>query len=217
MPIRWIFLDAGYTLVDEDAVWRARCREQAQTPEARRLGVTAEMLWRDIEDASRAYLPQFRSVVRKYGFPAAVPYRGELETPYPDAEEALRVLAGRYSLGVIANQADGLRERLEEWGFGRYLSLVVSSWEAGVMKPDPAIFRLALEQAGCRPREAVMVGDRLDNDVFPAKSLGMAAVWVRRGFGALQRPRSAAYAPDAAVESLAELPEAIRIIEEGNP
>ena len=213
MAIRWVFLDMGYTLVDEDAVWRARCREQAAMPEAREKGVTAEMLWREIENASRASLPQFRTVMEKFGFSQAAPYRSELETLYPEAPEALKALSRSYRLGIIANQKAGLAKRLEAFGIAGYFSLVISSWEAGAMKPDPAIFLLALEKARCAPEEAVMAGDRLDNDIFPARSLGFRAVWVRRGFGALQTPRSREHEPHAVVPSLAQLPGALRALE----
>ena len=213
MAIQWIFLDMGYTLVNEDAVWRERCREQAATPEAQEKGVTAEMIYGEIENASRAYLPQYRTAIGKLGLSRAVPYRAELETLYPDAPDALCALCGKYRLGVIANQLSGLEGRLSALGIRPFFSLVVSSWEAGVMKPDPALFRLALEKAGCAPEEALMAGDRLDNDVFPAKALGMRTVWVRRGFGALQCPRSPAYAPDRTVDSLSGLPAAVKQID----
>ena len=206
MPIRYLFFDIGYTLVDEDAVWKARCREQADMPEARALGLTAGDVYREIQEASRQYLPQYRAVVKKYGFTQAAPFRGELETLYPEAPTVLAALSQKYALGVIANQAKGLKERLREWGILPYFTAVASSWEAGCWKPDPALFRYALDLAGCAPEEAFMIGDRLDNDIFPAKSLGMKTVWLRQGFGALQTPKSPEYTPDYTIDSLTELP-----------
>ncbi len=206
MSIRCLFFDVGYTLVDEDAVWEVRCREQAGMPEARALNLTAGNIYREIEEASRKYLPQYRTVVEKYGFTQAAPYRGELETLYPEAPAVLAALSQKYSLGVIANQAKGLKERFREWGIQPYFTAVASSWEAGALKPDPALFRYALSLARCAPEETVMIGDRLDNDIAPAKALGMKTVWLRQGFGALQTPKGPEYTPDYTVDSLAELP-----------
>ena len=206
MALRCLFFDVGYTLVNEDAVWEARCREQADMPEARALGLTAGDIYREIEEASLNYLPQYRAVVKKFGFTHAAPFRGELETLYPEAPAVLAALSQKYSLGVIANQAKGLKERLREWGILPYFATVASSWEAGASKPDPALFRYALALAGCAPEEAVMIGDRLDNDIFPAKSLGMKTVWLRQGFGALQTPKGPEYMPDYTIDSLTELP-----------
>lgn len=206
MSIRCLFFDVGYTLVDEAAVWEARCREQADMPEARALGLTAGDIYREIVEASRQYMPQYRTVVEKYGFTQAAPYRGELEILHPEAPAVLAALSQKYTLGVIANQAKGLKERLREWGILPYFTAIASSWEAGALKPDPALFRYALSLAGCAPEEAVMIGDRLDNDIAPAKVLGMKTVWLRQGFGALQTPKGPEYTPDDTVDSLAELP-----------
>lgn len=206
MPIRYLFFDVGYTLVNENAVWEARCREQAGMPEARALGLTAEDIYREIQEASRQYLPQYRAVMKKYGFTQAAPFRGELETLYPEAPAVLAALSEKYRLGVIANQAKDLKERLRAWGILPYFTAVASSWEAGFLKPDPALFRYALTLAGCAPEEAVMIGDRLDNDIAPAKALGMKTVRLRQGFGALQTPKGPEYTPDYIIDSLKELP-----------
>ena len=69
-------------------------------------------------------------------------------------------------------------------------------------KPDPVIFRLALDAADCAPADAVMIGDRLDNDIRPAKVLGFATVRVLQGPGRLQQPRDPAETPDATAADL---------------
>ena len=56
-------------------------------PEARALGLTAGDIYREIEEASRQYLPQYRAVVKKFGFTHAAPFRGELEYVYREGEE----------------------------------------------------------------------------------------------------------------------------------
>ena len=53
-----LFFDVGYTLVDESAVWEQRCKTQAEMKEAKKLGLTAADLYREIEKASIAGLPQ---------------------------------------------------------------------------------------------------------------------------------------------------------------
>ena len=70
---------------------------------------------------------------------------------------------------------------------------------------DPRMFRLALARAGCQPEEAIMVGDRLDNDITPAKRLGMETVWIRQGWGGKGVPASEETTPDMQVNSLEEL------------
>jgi len=55
---------------------------------------------------------------------------------------------------------------------------MLDSFVVGLRKPDPAIFRLALERLGLDPREAVYVGDSYGHDALPALALGLGAVLV---------------------------------------
>ena len=128
--IRWLFFDMGYTLVDETRVWQARCREQAAMEEARQKRISEADILHAIEQASRDWRPQYRGALAALGLTAAAPYRSELEILYPDAPEVLSRLCSRYSLGVIANQAAGLGQRLSAFGIRQYFALVVSDWNA---------------------------------------------------------------------------------------
>ena len=66
--IKTLFFDVGYTLVTEDAVWERRCKDQAETEEAKKLGVSAEDIYHEIEKASIEGLPQFRTVIERFNF-----------------------------------------------------------------------------------------------------------------------------------------------------
>ena len=203
--IKTLFFDVGYTLVNEDAVWKLRCKEQAATAEAKKLGVTAEDIYHEIEKVTIEGLPQFRTVIERFKFSHMMPYHHELEMLYEDAPQVLKVLSEKYELGVIANQAEGLRERLQSFGLLQYFKYVISSWDVKVMKPDIRIFEHALKTANCQPQDAVMIGDRIDNDTSPAQSLGMKAVWIKQGFGKLQTTLAAENPPDYEVDNLTEL------------
>ena len=130
---------------------------------------------------------------------------GELERLYPDVEEILKNLSQKFKLGIIANQVVGTQKRIDNWGIGKYFDVVVASAEAGCEKPDLKIFNMALKQAKCSPREAVMIGDRLDNDIIPAKKLGMNTVWVRQGFAKFQSVKNELERPDYIVESIVDV------------
>ena len=203
--MRVLFFDVGYTLVNEDAVWETRCREQAETKEAKKLGLSAKDIYHEIEIASITRKPQFRTLVDKYNFKEVAPYRTELEKLYEEAPSVIKALAQKYELGIIANQLDGLKERLEDFGLLNYFKYIISSWDIQVMKPDIRIFEYALDKANCIPQEACMIGDRLDNDILPAKSLGMKTAWIKQGFGALQKPLSKSEEADYTISNLSEL------------
>ena len=62
-----------------------------------------------------------------------------------------------------------------------------------------------MELANCTPREAVMIGDRIDNDILPAKALGMHTVWIRQGFGGLWNISNPEEQTEHTADSLTEL------------
>lgn len=203
--IKCIFFDIGYTLINEDDVWEQRCIEQADMEDAKMLGLSNKQIYEEIIKATITYKPQYRTVVKKFGFLKAAPYRHELEKLYDNADLVLDSLSQKYKLGIIANQTDGLARRLNSWGILKYFSFVFSSWDYKIMKPDVKLFKIALEESGCNAFETVMVGDRLDNDIFPAKAIGMKTIWIKQGFGGMQSPKTEEYFPDAEITNLNEL------------
>lgn len=203
--IRWIFFDLGSTLIDETEADARRIEEMtagtAVTPEAYREKRLEFM---------RQGLAGDPAAIAFFGL-TKTPWHSELERPYPDAAPTLAELKRRgWQLGVIANQNPGTEGRLAAWDLLRYFDVAAPSAELGVAKPDPAIFQWALDRAGCAPGQAVMVGDRLDNDIAPAKALGFHTVRLLRGLGACQTPRSPAEGPEFTIRELAELLELFR-------
>ncbi len=114
-------------------------------------------------------------------------WKSEDEVLYLDTKLVLQKLSwktgGKYEIGIIANQNPGSKERLESFGILEYIDLVVASAEEGCAKPDSKIFEIALSRVGVRAADAVMIGDRIDNDIIPANEIGMKTVWVKQGYG----------------------------------
>ena len=77
---------------------------------------------------------------------------------------------------LVAEQQDKLRACSLE----RLIDVLVVSEEAGFVKPDPAIFEVALNRLQCRAEEAVMVGDLWDVDILGAYRAGIRAIWFNR-------------------------------------
>ena len=102
---------------------------------------------------------------------------------YPETIDALEKLSQNYQLGIIANQSATVRALLEEWGIESYFQLIILSEEVGLSKSDSTIFKLALQKANTTANRIIYVGDRYDNDIVPAKSLGMRAVRILTGMG----------------------------------
>jgi len=84
----------------------------------------------------------------------------------------LRELSGRYKVYIVSNYYGNLRTILNEAQLLPYITEVFDSTIVGIRKPDPAIWRMALEASGCKPDEFLIVGDSMKNDILPGESLG---------------------------------------------
>ena len=127
------------------------------------------------------------------------------ERLFEDATEVLNRIAGGFALALITNGApDTQREKLRHTAIDRYFDVVVISGEHALAKPDPAIFRHALNNLDVAPQEALHVGDSLQADVAGALNAGLTAVWLNRG----ARERDATHpTPQHEITSLRELPQ----------
>jgi HAD superfamily hydrolase (TIGR01509 family) len=79
-------------------------------------------------------------------------------------------------LAVVSNSNGTLRAMLNELGLAGHLETIVDSQEEGVEKPDPALFRIALERSGARADQTLHVGDIYQVDVIGARAAGLQAV-----------------------------------------
>ncbi len=121
---------------------------------------------------------------------------------HPDVKPALRSLAPRFKLGLVANAGAAAKKALRRDGLDRFFSVIMLSEEAGIEKPDEEIFQRALEQAGVQADRAIHVGNRLDNDIRPAQRVGMKTIWVLRGDAPPAPTVEQLCEPDAVIISL---------------
>ncbi|MCW5516770.1 YjjG family noncanonical pyrimidine nucleotidase [Muriicola sp. Z0-33] len=92
---------------------------------------------------------------------------------FPNAIDILEYLKPKYKLHVITNGFQEIQEKkMRNSGILDYFSHVVNSEMAGVKKPNPHIFQLALNRAGAHPENAIMVGDNLEADILGAQAVG---------------------------------------------
>jgi putative hydrolase of the HAD superfamily len=205
VPLRAIFFDAGNTLIRMDdaaiaaalgahgvpatasdvrrAEWRARVRLDASLQP----GASTEH-----PDTGHRYLVYLLDELG-VGDPATVaalaawrraynPPLGLWTAMEPEAAEAL-VLAREAGLraAVISNSNGSVADILERLGLARHLDFVIDSSHVGVEKPDPRIFRIALDRAGLDPHEAAYVGDLYTIDVLGSRAAGLHSILMDPG------------------------------------
>lgn len=95
--------------------------------------------------------------------------------------ELLKLREAGILLGIIANQPVTVAETLKKDGLYDLFKFMGISALVGIEKPKPELYELAIRELGLPAEEIVHVGNRIDNDVKPAKALGMKTVWVMRG------------------------------------
>lgn len=118
---------------------------------------------------------------------------------YPETLKVLNALAHLPS-GIVSN-AD--REHLAAWKFELPVRFVLISETVRAYKPDPLVFKRALEQFGLQPHEVLHVGDSEVDDVKGAKAAGLKVVWVNRDG---RSRRSDVPEPDFEIPDLTDLP-----------
>ncbi len=198
--LRAVLFDAGGTLIhpDYERVRRALERSVGRAPAVAELQA-AEYAGREAVERAMAAEPamadgarwqlHFAGALASLGFGPAELARAAPEiraeharanlwtVAQPGAAEALAALRARgLAVGCVSNSDGTVAALLERAGLGGALDFVVDSGAVGVEKPDPAIFRLALERAGVAASEALHAGDLYPVDVVGARRAGIEPV-----------------------------------------
>lgn len=126
--------------------------------------------------------------------------------PYEDVVDTLRTLRDRGFILVAATNGNAALMRTPVFDL---LHHSFTAEQAGVAKPHPRFFELALEHASAEASLSVVIGDRLDNDVEPAVSAGIPGVLLDR-FGKVDGVPVPA---SALVRSLSEFPPMLELAE----
>ncbi len=121
------------------------------------------------EDSLAKFL--FADFKDKYGFEAVL---------FEGVKEILERLSGKFSLGLVTNgRARCQNAKLDHVGIRHLFKSIKISEEFGIKKPDKSIFEACLYELGAKPSECICIGDNPENDLFPAKNIGMKVIWVR--------------------------------------
>lgn len=81
-----------------------------------------------------------------------------------------------YEIGLITNSTVFSIEKIKKMGLLKYIDYPVFSFDVGVVKPDLKSFKLILKKANVKPNEAVMIGDKIKDDVIPPRKIGMNSI-----------------------------------------
>jgi REG-2-like HAD superfamily hydrolase len=227
--IRAIFFDAGNTLMFLDykfvaehisAAGVAASADDVRRAEfGSRRAVDDYMARNPVSDGNAVWWIYFSTLFRGVGLTEEAAMRASLErirekdkqyslwsyTPAESGETLALLKADGYKIGIISNADGRLARVLEDTGLTAHLDFALDSAVVGFEKPDPRIFRLALERAGEPPEACVHVGDIVAADVVGARSVGIRPVLI-----------DPAGMDEPPCDSIRELPEIIELIRRWN-
>ena len=203
--------NAGYQIEEDQFLqdFRDRIDQYYSSPESEFIEYTSEYF--------------LRSVLADWGYPqiseatiqsclramyAVLHAHWQIEADTLSTLEYLRQ-AG-YHLGMISNASDNedVQTLVDNAGVRDYFDFILVSAAVGVRKPNPEIFRLALDHWRIHPTRAAMVGDLLGADILGAKKVGLFSIWItRRADGPANQAHLDTIQPDAQIAALGELPD----------
>jgi HAD superfamily hydrolase (TIGR01549 family) len=216
--IRAVIFDVGECLVDETreyGAWADWLHVPRHTFAAMFGAVIAQ--GRDYRETFAEFRPGFNLCVeRERRAEAGQPETFGEDDLYPDVRDTLATLrADGLWLGIAGNQTVRAGKILREL-FTQDVDLIGTSDDWGASKPDREFFDRVAEVVPAEPDEMLYVGDRVDNDIAPARAAGMHTALVHRGpWATIQwRSEQAQKLPTFRVESLLELSPQIKAFNE---
>lgn len=170
--LRAVVTEAGYELAEGELALCADRLEAAGAqpggPAPRRLPSELEVLWSERDLSAEKHRAAYTALTRQ----ASLPYPELVDAlydrhrvpaawrPYPDTEDTLKELRSRgIPVAVVSNIGWDLRPVFRDHGVERLVDAYVLSFEHGIQKPDPALFRAACDRLGLPPGDVLMVGD----------------------------------------------------------
>jgi HAD superfamily hydrolase (TIGR01549 family) len=126
------------------------------------------------------------------GARVAARFLSEASAAFTRNRPVLEMLRERYRLGVVSNFYGNLAAVCHGAGLASLFAALVDSHCVGAEKPDPAIFRVALDALRATPETTVLVGDSLRRDREGARRTGMRFIWMAPQGAAVAEGRAAA-------------------------
>jgi FMN phosphatase YigB (HAD superfamily) len=223
MQTTTVFLDAGGVILDESEGEETSARVAVQVLRTVAPDYSIQDYWADVEEAVRCFCPS----VPQYVFWKAlnhdislfdqlyVAYLGEFRQRRPPLQltnglqSEIQGISNDLKLGIAGQYGRELLALLEEHSLLGCFTYRHTQDDLATTKPDLRFFESIVKRSGVDPRECIMVGDRIDKDVIPAKLLGMKTILIRTGLHKNQQPRIPFEVPDAELEGVTGLAKAV--------
>jgi putative hydrolase of the HAD superfamily len=216
MKITTVLLDAGGVILDESEHEQVRAELAVEILSSVVPGYCIDDYSSDVDDAVKCFCPSVYQYVFWNALNRDMPLFDKLYATYlsewkkrkpllkltPGFESELRAISGDFNVGIAGQYGKELLDLLEQRSLLNCFTHRSTQDDFSTTKPDIRFYDQILKASGVEPQQCIMVGDRIDKDVIPAKLLGMKTILVRVGLHQNQQPRIPFELPDAELESI---------------
>ena len=213
-----IFLDAGGVILDETSFEEKSAEIITKIIKGFNNDYTIENYWNDADEAVYRYVPKvydyilYKHLGGKGDFTKSkAEYKETLKNAHLGFQlthgirEFLAGLSGIYNIGILGQYGKDFRDYLESENLLLYFTYTEIQDNYPITKPDPRYFEAILKKDNCNPIESIMVGDRIDKDIIPAKMTGLKTIRIKTGLHRNQEPRIPEEIPDMTVKKITDI------------
>lgn len=228
MKVKTVLLDAGGIILDESEHEQVRADIAAEVLSTLIPEYSVSNYYADVEEAVKSFCPS----VYQYVFWKAVKHDAALfENLYSTFSEEwqqrrpplklsagfeneLRAMCKDFQIGIAGQYGHELLELLELRSLLECFTHRMTQDEISATKPDLRYYQEIIKASGADPQQCVMVGDRIDKDVIPAKLMRMRTILIRVGLHRNQQPRIPFEVPDMELNGVPGLARALHKLAE---
>lgn len=223
MMIRNVLLDAGGVILDETTQEKALADLVVSLIQLHIPTYSPMQYQLDVDDAVFRFVPRVYPYILHKNLGARKDYSEiysrylidapRLRPPFqimPGMEVQLPKLAATYRLGIAGQYGKELLDTLAQHNLLDCFAVHLTQDDYAITKPDPRYYEQILARCQMKAEETVMVGDRIDNDVIPARQVGMKSIRIRLGLHRNQEARYPEEHPDIEISSVSQLCDAVR-------
>jgi FMN phosphatase YigB (HAD superfamily) len=216
--IKNIFLDAGGVILNENLFEEYSAEIITEIIRNHNTDYSIKNYWKDVEEAVYRFIPKvydyilFKNITVINDFKnAKVQYKNSLKNKNFKFElmegiiDFLMEFSKDYKMGILGQYGKDFKVFLEENKILQYFTYIETQDNYNVTKPDSRYFEAVLHKDKCKAEESIMVGDRIDKDIIPAKLIGMKTIRIKTGIHKIQEARIPDEIPDLTVEKIREI------------
>jgi len=215
--IKNIFLDAGGVILDENVFEENSSLIITKIIKQYNKDYSVKDYWNDVDEAVYRFIAkvydyvlfknirninEYDKMKKEYKMEIKKIQKFELMNGIKDF---LIEYSKQYKIGILGQYGKDFKNYLKNENIIQYFTYTEIQDNYNITKPDPRYYEKILEICNCKAEESIMVEDRIDKDIIPAKMVGMKTIRIKTGIHKNQEARILEEIPDLTIENINEI------------